>query len=194
MVLINLSEGSIMLTVCKVLSFCVCKNSETWYTAWVDPCGQYEVFSLAGLLQYRTQVVVPLSGCYSLSKNINYSRRQLLGYVRLRWLLAGEEQTVDSPVNFNLKSLLPSTLDTGYFYYSGSLTTPPCSEVVQWIVFSDTIPISENQVNLLLLNHWLPPSLQKDISGHTLVINIHVVCNFVHFLNFIIINSKNIWV
>ena len=181
-------------TVRKVLSFCLCKNSETVYTAWVDTCGQYEVFSLAGLLQYRTQVVVHLSGCYSLSKNINYSRRQLLGYVRLRWLLAGEEQTVDSPVNFNLKSLLPSTLDTGYFYYSGSLTTPPCSEVVQWIVFSDTIPISENQVNLLLLNHWLPPSLQKDISGHTLVINIHVVCNFVHFLNFIIINSKNIWV
>ena len=33
-----------------------------------------------------------------------------------------------------------------YYYYKGSLTTPGCNEVVNWIVMENTIPISEYQV------------------------------------------------
>ena len=50
-----------------------------------------------------------------------------------------------------LASLLPETKNL-YFTYNGSLTTPPCLEVVTWIVFKQPILLSDNQVSNTL---WL---------------------------------------
>jgi len=48
----------------------------------------------------------------------------------------------------NLRNLLP--VDPKSFYrYQGSLTTPPCSEVVTWTVFHDKLHISERQLKAL---------------------------------------------
>ena len=47
-------------------------------------------------------------------------------------------------VEISAVSLLPSKLD--YFKYEGSLTTPPCSEGVQWHVAKQPIQISEKQL------------------------------------------------
>lgn len=44
----------------------------------------------------------------------------------------------------NAASLLPP--NHGYLTYRGSLTTPPCSEGVQWIVLDDPIQASEAQI------------------------------------------------
>lgn len=48
---------------------------------------------------------------------------------------------------FMLSSLMPR--NTALFYtYKGSLTTPPCNEVVTWVIFPNPVPISFRQMNV----------------------------------------------
>lgn len=54
----------------------------------------------------------------------------------------GQTAKISYPINPGL--LLPE--DSGYYTYQGSLTTPPCSECVIWIVFKEPIEVSHEQV------------------------------------------------
>jgi len=45
--------------------------------------------------------------------------------------------------NINFGELLPSNKDDWKFYhYKGSLTNPPCADIVNWILFTEILPIS----------------------------------------------------
>jgi carbonic anhydrase len=57
----------------------------------------------------------------------------------------GETKLIDT--YFDLNKNLPN--DKGYYTYSGSLTTPPCTENVTWFVYQTPITISLDQVKQL---------------------------------------------
>jgi len=56
----------------------------------------------------------------------------------------GDEQAANAPIDLN--QLLPT--ERGYFTYMGSLTTPPCSEGVQWMVMKQPVPVSADQIGI----------------------------------------------
>jgi carbonic anhydrase len=55
-----------------------------------------------------------------------------------------EELAAKSTIDLN--GLLPS--ERGYFTYMGSITTPPCSEGVLWMVMKNPVSIAPNQIDI----------------------------------------------
>lgn len=56
-----------------------------------------------------------------------------------------EEEHYESADTYNIAGLLPA--DLTYLTYPGSLTTPPCSETVSWIVLENPVQASLAQIN-----------------------------------------------
>jgi carbonic anhydrase len=56
-----------------------------------------------------------------------------------------EKEEIVNGIQVNASSLLPAHRD--YYTFSGSLTTPPCSEDVRWFVFKDAGAISAAEVD-----------------------------------------------
>lgn len=67
---------------------------------------------------------------------------------------------ISSNTTFSASIFLPRDR-AGYYRYEGSLTTPTCDEGVIWTIFTQTLPISQNQVSVpsylffLLTNYFL---------------------------------------
>ncbi len=79
--------------------------------------------------------------------------------------------TVRTGKTINAQNLLPSQTTT--YRYSGSLTTPPCSEAVIWLVMTEPVSLPADQIAQyqMLLNHNNRPlqqlnerAMQMDIS------------------------------
>src|SRR3974390_2225987 len=60
--------------------------------------------------------------------------------------IPAEKEKAETPasVQVNVKDLLPA--DSGYYTFSGSLTTPPCTEGVTWYVLKNPLAVSKVQV------------------------------------------------
>jgi carbonic anhydrase len=74
-------------------------------------------------------------------------RGQMHPLVQTLWNNLPLEKNVDySPegVSIDLNQLLPS--DRSYYTYMGSLTTPPCSEGVMWMVMKQPAQLSSEQI------------------------------------------------
>ena len=60
--------------------------------------------------------------------------------------LEQDREIVLADTMIDLNQLLPE--DRGYYAYMGSLTTPPCSEGVLWLVLKTSVPVAREQVGV----------------------------------------------
>jgi len=59
--------------------------------------------------------------------------------------------TDEEDVTLDLSAVLPAALE--HYEYAGSLTTPPCTEDVQWVVLGTPITMSAEQIDTLEVAH-----------------------------------------
>ena len=75
---------------------------------------------------------------------------------------------VDEDLTYNAFDLLPA--NKSYFTYAGSLTTPPCSEVVTWMVMENKAQATAAEIEaftkLLHENHRRVDPLNGRIISH----------------------------
>ncbi|GAX73416.1 hypothetical protein CEUSTIGMA_g868.t1 [Chlamydomonas eustigma] len=92
----------------------------------------------------------PPTGCLMVTAVIFKQREQQNPHLEhiLRSASAIEGATTLLPKSeaIDLQSILPLNGKSSYLQYSGSLTTPPCSEGLLWHVFSTPVPIGKAQV------------------------------------------------
>ncbi|HEY2862977.1 MAG TPA: carbonic anhydrase family protein [Casimicrobiaceae bacterium] len=60
------------------------------------------------------------------------------------WPQTKDKETTVDAVKINALELLPR--DKGYYTFAGSLTTPPCTEDVKWIVLKTPVQISADEI------------------------------------------------
>merc|ERR1712216_1012942 len=57
----------------------------------------------------------------------------------------GQSKKLETDVDF-ARAFGPALLNGGYYYYLGSLTAPPCSEIVKWYVVDKPATLSPSQL------------------------------------------------
>ena len=80
----------------------------------------------------------------------------------------GKNNLVKDPT-INAANLLPNS--KAYFSYSGSLTTPPCSEGVIWNVLTEPIQVSQEQIAAFQKLYRLNSRLVQPLNGR--IIKLH---------------------
>jgi carbonic anhydrase len=71
-------------------------------------------------------------------------------------------ESTESPLTVFEAGVMPPTRD--YFAYNGSLTTPPCSEGVRWIVLSESLTASVAQIGRF--KERVGPATNRPVQDH----------------------------
>jgi carbonic anhydrase len=83
-------------------------------------------------------------------------------------VMPGETKVVGKPHHF--ENYILENFD--HYYYQGSLTTPPCTEAVNWFVLKDAIKASPEQVkaiaDLMPRNNYRPT---QPLNGRTVYLS-----------------------
>ena len=103
---------------------------------------------------------------------------QLMDNAYLTEFLTLVPQIIDPSIfvqqQFDLSPLLPSMPTARFYRYDGSLTTPPCTEGVMWIVLDGKVPISARQL-LVFVNNSIPVNYRptQRLNGRPVFANFH---------------------
>jgi carbonic anhydrase len=71
-----------------------------------------------------------------------------------------DEEWLFAPIDpsFTVTGLIGSSAASGYYTFPGSLTTPPCTQGVTWVVLSTPSSVGSRQVaNFPFANNFRPP-------------------------------------
>ena len=90
-------------------------------------------------------LVVSVLGAEPASRSQHSSDSSTLERI-LREFPAEENAPVEHPENLNPLDLLPTGAESDYLTYSGSLTTPPCTEGVQWVVLRPRVTVDQESI------------------------------------------------
>uniref|UniRef100_A0A671P6M6 protein-tyrosine-phosphatase n=1 Tax=Sinocyclocheilus anshuiensis TaxID=1608454 RepID=A0A671P6M6_9TELE len=96
--------------------------------------------SLSTAIKER-RIIAAMAVFFQVAKKVNIAAEPII--TGLKRVVHHEKETNLGP--FILRDLLPSSLGS-YYRYTGSLTTPPCSKVVEWIIFSRPVYLSYHQL------------------------------------------------
>uniref|UniRef100_A0AAR2M290 protein-tyrosine-phosphatase n=1 Tax=Pygocentrus nattereri TaxID=42514 RepID=A0AAR2M290_PYGNA len=96
--------------------------------------------SLSTAIKER-RIIAAMAVFFQVGKKDNMAAEPII--TGLKRVVHHEKETNLGP--FVLRDLLPSSLGS-YYRYTGSLTTPPCSKVVEWIIFSRPVYLSYRQL------------------------------------------------
>ena len=73
----------------------------------------------------------------------------------------GHIESINFEELFNIKEDEPETKkNLPFFHYKGSLTNPPCSDIVNWIIYKEVLPISDKHLKTRL------KSWHNHLGGH----------------------------
>lgn len=123
-------------------------GSEDTINSHSFPMGIHLVFYKKNYRSARTAMDYP-DGLTVLSLFYEVSQEANPAYEEFTALLGTIPRTNDTTSFVNPPTIfdLIETDFSRYYSYNGSLTTPPCSEVVTWIDFEKPIPLSHDQVS-----------------------------------------------
>lgn len=76
---------------------------------------------------------------------------------------------VDGAGTVDPNGLLPASLD--YYNYAGSLTTPPCSEIIDWVVLQEPITASKEQIDAFAALYPMNARPVQDLNRRKILAN-----------------------